>query len=228
MVIKVMRYLADNALAVVALFVALGGVSYAATGGFTGSDGSLQGCVGGHGQLTVIKPGKHCKKGQTAIRWSVIGPAGARGAAGPAGPRGSTGPEGAPNPHALTAENALALGGLPASDFTRSDCASTTGQIKGFAEVPADPGPAAQIENVSLAYSCSGEAVEVVKGLGEGEYQVTFKGNPADIALATVNTESSVSAPYTAAVHIVEPGKFNVFTSEDNALKNERFELLLP
>jgi hypothetical protein len=39
---------------------------------------------------------------------------------------------------ALTANNALALGGIPASGFTRSDCASTTGQIKGFAIIPAN------------------------------------------------------------------------------------------
>ena len=119
---KAMRYLANNALGALALFVALGGVSYAAAGGFSGSDGTLQGCVGTHGTLTVIQPGKRRKAGQNRNRrWSVTGPpgrpgrAGSKGAAGPGGP---TGPEGAPNPHALTADNALALGGVPASGFT--------------------------------------------------------------------------------------------------------------
>jgi hypothetical protein len=217
-----MRYLANNALAVLALFVALGGASYAATGGFSGSGGSLHGCVGSHGRLTVLKQGHHCKAGQTAIRWSVTGPPGARG------PAGSPGPEGAPNPHALTADNALALGGVPASGFTRSDCASTTGQIKGFAEVPAAPGGILESEKVSLAYNCSGQAVEVVKGLGPGEYGVEFKGNPAEIALATVNAESSAGLNTVASVHIVEPGSFLVFTSHEGVATDERFELLLP
>ena len=40
MVGKVARYLANNALGALALFLALGGVSYAATGGFTSGGGA--------------------------------------------------------------------------------------------------------------------------------------------------------------------------------------------
>ena len=51
MVGKAARYLANNALGVLALFVALGGVSYAATGGFV-SGGQLKACVNEGGAIS--------------------------------------------------------------------------------------------------------------------------------------------------------------------------------
>ena len=63
MVGKAARYLANNALGALALFVALGGVSYAATGGFT-SSGQLQACVNKSGGL-------HAAAGRQALwPWS--------------------------------------------------------------------------------------------------------------------------------------------------------------
>jgi hypothetical protein len=98
-----MKYLANNAIALLALFLALGGVGYAASGGFT-SGGQLRGCVRGNGSLTLLKPGKKCKKGQTSVSWNqqgrqgkqgakgLSGTAGAKGASGTQGPAGAAGP----------------------------------------------------------------------------------------------------------------------------------------
>jgi hypothetical protein len=91
---KGLRFLANNIVGFLALFVALGGVGYAASGGFT-SNGKLQGCVGGNGTLSVVKPGKKCKKGQTAVAWNQEGPQGAAGAKGATGAPGVTGAAGA-------------------------------------------------------------------------------------------------------------------------------------
>ena len=82
------RITPSMALSLVALFVALGGGAIAATN-FVGSNGRIHGCVGKKGRLTVLKPGKRCKKG-TAIAWNRRGRKGAPGPKGDPGP--STGP----------------------------------------------------------------------------------------------------------------------------------------
>jgi hypothetical protein len=94
---KGLRYLRNNALGALALFVALGGTSYAATGGFS-SGGALKACANEEGVIRLLKPGKTCKKGQKAVSWNQTGPAGAagpRGAAGALGAAGGTGAAGA-------------------------------------------------------------------------------------------------------------------------------------
>jgi hypothetical protein len=87
---KAARYLANNALGMLALFVALGGVSYAATGGFA-SGGQLKACVNEEGAIRLLKSGKHCRRGQKQIAWNQTGPAGPKGAAGASGATGATG-----------------------------------------------------------------------------------------------------------------------------------------
>ena len=99
---KIVGYAANNAVGVLALFVALGGVSYAASGGFTGG-GQLRACVGTSGTMTLLKSGRHCRHGQTQVAWNQQGPAGpngatgATGSAGPTGPIGLTGASGQPS-----------------------------------------------------------------------------------------------------------------------------------
>ena len=93
MVDRAARYLANNALGALALFVALGGVSYAAAGGFV-SGGQLRGCVNKGGSLTLLKSGKHCKRGQQQIAWSQQGPAGPQGLPGAKGDTGAPGQNG--------------------------------------------------------------------------------------------------------------------------------------
>jgi hypothetical protein len=97
MVGKAARYLANNALGALALFVALGGVSYAASGGFV-SGGQLKACVNEGGSITLLKSGKHCKRGQKPIAWSQQGPAGPQGQPGANGAPGATGATGLTGP----------------------------------------------------------------------------------------------------------------------------------
>jgi hypothetical protein len=88
-----------HAVAFVALFVALGGGAYAASGGsFVGSDGVITGCVKkGGGQLQVLKAGKPCPRGTTALRFNQQGQTGPIGQTGPPGQDGKTGPAGQPS-----------------------------------------------------------------------------------------------------------------------------------
>jgi hypothetical protein len=76
--------------ALVALMVALGGGAFAATS-LTGSSGQIHGCVSKAGVLTIVKPGKHCAKDQTAISWNQKGPRGRQGAIGGQGSKGDQG-----------------------------------------------------------------------------------------------------------------------------------------
>jgi hypothetical protein len=96
---KIVGYLANNAVGVLALFVALGGVSYAASGGFS-SGGTLKACVNEEGVVRLLKTGRHCKRGQKAVSWNQtgpVGPKGSAGATGATGPIGLTGASGQPS-----------------------------------------------------------------------------------------------------------------------------------
>ena len=238
-----LRYLGNNALGVLALFVALGGTTYAATGGFAGPGNTLSACVGGNGSLTLLRSGKKCRKGQQKIAWNQTGPQGAKGATGATGPSGIAGLNGASVPSAtnaqtatnattattaLTANNALALGGTPASGFTRSDCASQTGQIKGFAIVPGN-GPIGTSTKLNLAYNCSGESVEATHE-STGTYLVHFSGNPAEIAVATSSAGNPFPIINNVSLVRFGPGEWFVEVwniPTDKAIDDE-FELLVP
>jgi hypothetical protein len=217
-----------NVAATLALVFAMSGGAIAATGGFTTASSSIKTCVGGNGVLKVLK-GKKCKSGQKAVAWNQQGPSGAKGATGATGPSGIAALNGAPVPSATTAQtanNALALGGIPASGFTRSDCASTTGQIKGFALVPAQWFGA--FTPVSPSYNCSGETVEARQPEGGfGDYIVRFNGNPAEVAVATAIANEPEFPPI-AAVRLIAPGEWEVTTARGEFGAERAFELLVP
>ena len=82
----------SDVIALLALFIALGGGAYAAVGNpFIGSGGKIQGCVSTSGGLSVVKAGRRCAKHTTALAFNQRGP---RGAAGPKGAAGSPGTAG--------------------------------------------------------------------------------------------------------------------------------------
>lgn len=81
--------------AYLALFLGLGGGALAATGGFTGSDGRIHGCVNSTGALTVLRPpATSCATGKAMIAWNQKGPRGIQGLRGPQGIQGIQGTQG--------------------------------------------------------------------------------------------------------------------------------------
>ncbi len=90
----VSRFVSRNAVGLLALFVALGGTSYAVTAkkpaSFVGSDKQLHACVQPRtGAIQLVHKGVRCRRGLQAVAWSQLGPRGAKGDAGPAGAAGS-------------------------------------------------------------------------------------------------------------------------------------------
>lgn len=135
---------------------------------------------------------------------------------------------------AATAANALSLGGIPASGYTRSDCASISGQVKGFALIngPAVSHSGLSTAGVGLPYNCSGGPVEV-EGRGGGAYLVTFVGSPVVLAVASsTDTEGAVSPTRaeTVSVRAYAPGKFEVETydSKSNTYYDGSFSIITP
>ncbi len=84
-----------NVMATVALFAALGGGAFAATGGLKSKTGVVHGCVSRSTHvLRVLKAGKHCGRGSVALNFNSKGVAGVAGAVGPTGPAGAPGQRG--------------------------------------------------------------------------------------------------------------------------------------
>jgi hypothetical protein len=84
--------------ALIALFVALGGVAVGAGSPFggTSSDKQIRGCVSKSGALTIPKGNRRCARGQTEITWNKRGPRGLQGEQGLKGDAGAPGTPGTP------------------------------------------------------------------------------------------------------------------------------------
>jgi hypothetical protein len=95
----------SNIVATLALFIALGGGSYAAIRSSLTSGSTLRACVTTrNGSLRLVTGAKSCHHSEVFVSWNskgragAVGPAGALGRTGPTGPQGSTGPKGSPGP----------------------------------------------------------------------------------------------------------------------------------
>jgi len=94
------RITATRAALTLALFLAIGGVAYAATSSsLIGPHGNINGCVSRNGgEVNVWKPGHKCSGGRVALAWPARAQSGTAGPAGPAGATGATGTTGATGP----------------------------------------------------------------------------------------------------------------------------------
>lgn len=82
-----------NAMSTVAVFLALGGGAWAASGGLGSSSGEVRGCVPERGGvLRIVRPHARCRRGEQALTLARAPKKGPTGPAGPQGPAGSAGP----------------------------------------------------------------------------------------------------------------------------------------
>jgi hypothetical protein len=88
---RVRQFVWNNAVAFVALSVALGGTSYAVTSKrFVGKDGQVRACAGAKsGAVRLVRGSSKCRRGEQRVTWSRRGPAGKPGTPGTDGAAGS-------------------------------------------------------------------------------------------------------------------------------------------
>jgi hypothetical protein len=147
-----------NVASTAALVLALGGGAYAAVDNpFTGPGGTIQACVGKHGALIVVRPGRSCPHGKRSLELNqtgatgprglgTIGAQGGTGAQGATGAQGTTGPIGPSNAYFGSSNTTLASLSLPAGDYAVFGTVdytnpNTTGNDAGGCSLQINNGP---------------------------------------------------------------------------------------
>jgi hypothetical protein len=127
---RLLAYLRGHHVGLVALFIALGGSSFAAGVAVTSTGAVIHGCYRTKGgSLHIVAARKRCAHGERAITWSQQGPAGASGSTGAAGPPGVVGTPGSPGAPGAPGANFTAQTTLQ-SGQTESGTYSITGAFQ--------------------------------------------------------------------------------------------------
>jgi hypothetical protein len=184
--------------ALIALFVALGGSGYAA---ISIKNGSL--------------PGKKLKRNSVTgkqVKESTLATVGRARNADTAGTAVT----------ATRAANAGQLDGLSRSDFVRRGCGPDTGQIKGIVTVTASPTFSSTFTEVA-GYNCSGKTIEV-RRLSMGRYEIRFNDNPTTEAVMTPREAGAFA--HESGVFPEAAGSFQANTSTAVAFADVSFTLI--
>jgi hypothetical protein len=127
-----------------------------------------------------------------------------------------------------TAADSNKLGGLPPSSWVRRDCGTNNGQIKGFAAVDSNVSFSATFTQVS-GYNCSDQSVEA-RRLSMGRYEVRFNGSPVARAVATA-VVTTFSADMVSITN-ESPGLFLVYVLNPlpapGSFVDDAFTLIVP
>ena len=183
--------------ALVALFVALGGAGYAAVRSIPGPDGKIHSCYQKtNGNLRVVPAGKRCLKRERALAFNQRGPEGKPGAQGSQGTQGPQGLQGATG----AAGSARAY----ARVFAASPPALETARTKGFTGVrrpstgiyclAVDPATGIDPTTVSPVADVEWGNTSTADNLGFAEVR-TFNGdcNSNEIDVHTLNSAAAAS-----------------------------------
>ena len=130
---------------------------------------------------------------------------------------------------ASTAGNALSLGEVPAADFTRSDCTSQTGQVKGFALVPASSSFPERFTSLATAYNCSGRPSKPA-GSKRASTRSTSSATPSSWRWPRPTPANRSRTPTPCRVKGEGPGDWRVAVYDVATGKavDDAFELLVP
>src|SRR4051812_32887705 len=150
-----------NAIALLALFVALGGTGYAAV--------AINGKQLKNGSVTGKKLKRDTVTGRE-VKESKLRTV-------PSAVRASTAGKADMARTADAATEAGTLDGFDSAAFTRGACGTNNGAIHGYARIDASPGFSSTFTTtgVQSAYNCSGQSVEA-RRMSAGFYEVRFNG----------------------------------------------------
>jgi hypothetical protein len=169
--------------ALIALFVALGGSSYAAIK--IGAGNLKRGAVGSRAIADNSVRSKDVRNGTVAGK-DVKDDSLTNADINNQGLQASTADTAGNAANAANAANANELDGLDSTAFTRGACGSTSGAIHGYARVigSAQFPSSFTTADVESPYNCSGESVEA-RRTGMGFYEIRFNGTVGGLAVAT-------------------------------------------
>ena len=199
--------------ALLALFVALGGSSYAVTK--IGSKNIRSGAVNSRGIANNSIRSGDVRNGSltgTDVKNDSLANADIDNSALRAA-RADTAGTADTAKNATNATNATTLGGIAATGFTRPDCASQSGALKGFARVAAAAGFSAAFTTTGVenSYNCSGGTVEA-RRLAVGTYEVRFNGASPVLALTDVLDDGVPTITSVTTARTATAGTFRVQT----------------
>jgi hypothetical protein len=125
-----------------------------------------------------------------------------------------------------SATNATSLGGVAAANFTQRTCTSQTGAVKGFARIAASAAFSATFTTTGVEnpYNCSDGTIEA-RRLGVGTYEVKFNGASPVLAFVSV-LEDGIPTLTAVTASVVTPGTFRVqsfVTSSGTSVDNVKF-----
>jgi hypothetical protein len=173
-----------NVVSTLAVFLALGGGAWAASGSLVSSSGEVRGCVPARGGvLRVVRPHTRCKNGEEVLdltRAPVTGPVGPQGPAGLQGPVGPAGPQG---PADSTDSYSFSLGPFDGGSATAS---FGTNQVRLFcAEGTCSAQVEASDEGAILGTDESGEFNEPPTTT-----KMIFGETPGIVTVATISSSA--------------------------------------
>jgi hypothetical protein len=108
---------------------------------------------------------------------------------------------------AKKADDAEKLDGLDSADFTRPACTSQTGALKGAVTIAASAAFSGTFTPVP-GYNCSGQSIEA-RRLSMGRYEIRFNGSPTTQAVATA-VVAGIKADMTSVTNS-GPGLFTIY-----------------
>jgi hypothetical protein len=130
--------------------------------------------------------------------------------------------------NADNAANAGKLDGLDSADFTRPACTSQTGALKGAVTIAASAGFSSSFTAVP-GYNCSGQSIEA-RRQSMGRYDIRFNGSPVTSVVAT----PIVAGFKTDQISVTNtgPGQFTIYVLDPlpapGAFVDDSFTVIAP
>src|SRR3954467_13795967 len=202
-----------NAIALLALFVALGGTGYAAVA-INGKQ-LKNGTVTGKKLKRDTVTGREVKESKLRTVPSAV--------------RASTAGKADTARTAEAATEAGTLDGFDSAAFTRGACGTNNGAIHGYARVHASTGFSSPFTTtgVQSAYNCSGQSVEA-RRIGAGFYEVRFNGaGPGLVVGTTMQIPSASPSDRRIALSRTNDGTYVAAVMEGASLTDGPFVIVL-
>jgi hypothetical protein len=201
-------------IALLALFVALGGTSFAATRPGDGSQDVIHGCIAdGSGRLRIVDPGARCGSRETPIAFNREGRRGPQGPAGNPGPAGAAGHDGAAG--AAGAAGHDGANGLDALTATADEPAGSncaTGGTKLTAGLDADRDGTldpAEVDTALTRFICNGTSGASETAAETLTKLETVDGSGSGLDADTLDGQDSSSFVSTGAFNTLFAGQFD-------------------